>query len=138
MCVKIQCDKCGQCCKGSMGPFVFPSDVCSISNELGIDKKSFLDRYCRIDVIDINHEKIKIYSIKNINGACTFLSEDNLCKIYSYRPYQCVNAPYEFLSNYGLWSHMKCLNKEMLNQSDSSFKDYLVFKEIIEIGYENL
>ncbi len=132
--IKLKCNKCGQCCKGSMGPFVFPSDVIKISNGLGIDKRTFINTYCNENIISINKNSICIYSLKSTNTGCIFLN-NNLCDIYSYRPYQCVNAPYNFLSQSELWNHMRCLDKELLQKCDTTDKDIKIFKEILDIGY---
>lgn len=132
----MQCKKCGNCCKGSMGPFVFPSDVIKISNTLGVNYNYFLKTYCVKNTLYIDHEKVEIYSICCNNNGCIFLTNNNLCGIYSTRPYQCINAPYGFLSQHNLWSHMKCLNQELLQKSNSAESDYIIFKELIDIGYK--
>lgn len=132
----MQCKKCGNCCKGSMGPFVFPSDVIKISDALGVDCNSFLKIYCVKNMLNIDQENLEIYSIRCNSNGCIFLTNNNLCEIYSTRPYQCINAPYGFLSQHNLWTHMKCLDHELLKYSDSTETDFIIFKELIDIGYK--
>ncbi len=136
--MKTTCNKCGQCCKGSMGPFVFPSDVIRISNKLNIAPQNFLDKYCNKNCISILKKDVEIYSVKLNNSSCMFLNNENLCSIYDIRPYQCVEAPYNFLSRYGLWNHMRCLDYEYLSHCNSDESDSIIFTEIINNGYKNL
>ena len=63
MCAEKKCNKCGLCCQGSMGPFIFPSDLESISNFLGIEKQQFLKSYCECNNIP-NNAGLIIYSLK--------------------------------------------------------------------------
>lgn len=129
-----KCHKCGACCKGSFGPFVFPSDLQSISVSLAIEKSRFLSLYC-IPCNIPNSEGLVIYSLKMIGGRCVFLSEMNLCEIYEYRPYQCKNAPFNFLAEYKFWKHMNCIKGEDFVGLDSSEWDKKIFEELITVGY---
>lgn len=135
MCAEKKCNKCGLCCQGSMGPFIFPSDLKSISNFLEIEKQQFLKSYCECYNIQ-NSAGLIIYSLKMIDGKCVFLNESNLCEIFEYRPYQCKNAPFKFLSKYHFWKHMPCVNEEDFFGVDSSELDKIIFQELIEIGYK--
>ena len=134
---KTQCNKCGSCCKGSMGPFVFPSDIIKISDTLNVDCTTFINQYCEKNIINFSSERIEIYSIRCDENGCVFLTDERLCKIYSSRPYQCIHAPYKFLSKYEMWSHMKCLDKELLEKCDSSKFDLKIFEELLSQGYKN-
>ena len=136
--MKIECKKCGNCCKGGMGPFVFPSDVLKISLLLHIQTNVFLKEKCEKHFIEINENKIIIYCLNNTKNGCIFLNSNNLCSIYENRPYQCVYAPYKFLSSSGLWNHMKCLQTDLLEKSNSDENDWNILKELFEIGYDNL
>ncbi len=130
------CNKCGKCCKGSMGTFVFPSDVLKISNMLNVDKKYFLNKFCVKNTLDIYGKKVDIFSIKTDGGVCMFL-KNNLCDIYQYRPYQCIYAPYDFLSQSGFWEHMPCLDRALLKNSDSTYNDSIMFRELLDRGYND-
>ena len=130
------CKKCGECCKGSMGPFVFPSDVERISHTMNISEREFLKEYCQKNVLSVDDKNIIIFSAKHINGSCIFLTEQHLCKIYTYRPYQCVNAPYNFMSQSGFWSHMKCIDYSLLQKCNSQDADKTILSELIEKGYK--
>lgn len=132
--VKKVCNKCGACCKGEYGPLVFPSDVDSISSFLTIEREAFLNQYCvHFDVP--NKRNVLIYSLRVHEGKCVFLNEMNLCQIYERRPYQCRNAPFDFLANYAFWSNMKCIEEKDFLDVDSSQQDREIFEELFTAGY---
>lgn len=135
MCAERKCNRCGLCCQGSIGPFIFPSDLESISNFLGIEKQRFLACYCECNNIP-NNAKLIIYSLKMRDGKCIFLNNSNLCEIFEHRPYQCKNAPFKFLSKYYFWKHMPCVSEEDFLGVDSSALDKIIFKELVAIGYK--
>ncbi len=135
MCSAKKCNKCGICCKGSLGPFIFPSDLKSISSYLRIEKHQFLNRYCELNTIP-NDFGLLIYSLKTYDGKCVFLNESNLCEIFEHRPYQCKNAPFRFLSKYEFWHDMPCIEEKDFIGVDSLEADKAVFEELITIGYD--
>lgn len=130
-----KCQKCGKCCYSNIGPFIFPQDVERISNYIHVLPSVFLSKYCISNELYIGKEKIKIYSAKIENGRCIFLSNDNLCNIFESLPYQCINAPYNFLANYSFWKHMRCVNLENFRNVDSLENDKMIFAEILDDGY---
>lgn len=134
MCANPKCNKCGVCCQGSMGPFIFPSDLQSISTSLGIEKNLFLTQYCELCDIP-NNSGIIIYSLKMRDTKCIFLNKSNLCEIYEYRPYQCKNAPFKFLAKYRFWKHMQCVEEKDFEGINSSELDKKIFEELVTIGY---
>lgn len=136
MLVNRVCFKCGACCKGDIGPIIFPSDAKIISANLGETQKSFLAKYCVLSDIP-NNLGLEVYFLKMQEGKCVFLNNRNLCDIYNYRPYQCVNAPFKFLAKYVFWKHMSCVEEGDFNGIDSTEFDKKVFKELIDLGYKN-
>ena len=129
------CQKCGQCCQGSLGPFIFPSDLQTLSDVLGMERVRFLDEYCVLCNIP-NEAELVLYSLRMPNGKCIFLNASNLCSIYENRPYQCKNAPFRFLAEYQFWQHMKCIQKTDFEGLDSSESDKKIFEELKTIGYK--
>lgn len=139
MLAKHMCNRCGACCKSGMGPFIFPSDLESISSFLGIEKHQFLREYCELNTILNNLLKdlgLIIYSLKTNNGKCVFLNIYNLCEIFEFRPYQCKNAPFMFLAKYDFWSHMPCVDEKDFIGVESTELDKAIFEELISIGYD--
>lgn len=132
------CHQCGKCCYCSIGPIIFPSDAKKISEYLNIHPMDFLKKYCKKSYINTIGGKLYIYYFKIIQGHCIFLMHNNLCEIYNIRPYQCINAPYNFLSNSECWNHMPCLDMDKLKKSNSEKLDLKIFSEIINDGYDIL
>lgn len=133
--MKNECKKCGECCKGTMGPLVFPSDIEPICSFLKIPHENFYSLYCQKHILSLKSKEIRVFSIKRTEYGCVFLN-DCLCNIYQVRPYQCRMAPYNFLSGNRLWKHMKCLDEIRLTNSDSSKWDREIFKELLEKEYQ--
>ena len=90
---QIDCLECANCCK-SIPPIVNETDVRRISKYLGIKITDFKSLYI------IEDEDMDMV-IKN--SPCSFLENDNKCKIYEFRPKACREYPhtdnYEFLKN---------------------------------------
>lgn len=134
--VQKKCIKCGQCCKGEIGPFIFPSDITPISAGLGIAPFEFLKIYCKKHILSTKLGKLEIYTIINNDNGCVFL-DNNICKIYKFRPFQCANSPFSFLSNYKYWEHMKCINENDFDSVNNKLNNINMFKQIIDIGYKS-
>ena len=121
-----------------MGPFIFPSDVKRISNFLCLSPLDFILQKCVENKIMINDKKIKVFTLKIKNGNCCFLNNNNLCEIFECRPYQCINAPYNFMAKYSYWSHMPCVTEDDFITLDSSKNDKIIFSELLDDGYKNI
>ena len=136
----MNCKKCGNCCRNSVDGelkqvIISPNDCRKISNYLNILPSDFLASYCKEKLVGLNDdniEQIKIYYIEFTEGACAFLSQDNLCTIYRCRPLQCINAPYNFLSDKKNWKDMPCVDLELLEQVDSSISDNEFIMEFLQ------
>lgn len=118
-----------------MGPFIFPSDLKSISSFLRIEKHRFLREYCEPNNI-LNDLGLTFYSLKTYDGKCVFLNDNNLCEIFEFRPYQCKNAPFMFLAKFDFWAHMPCIDEKDFIGVDSTELDKAIFEELISIGYD--
>ena len=87
---KIDCLKCGNCCK-SAPPVLRTSDIKRISRHLGISKNQFRRKYV---LEDINGEE----SMNLV--PCPFLGSDNACSIYEVRPEACARYPFADTSGF--------------------------------------
>lgn len=132
------CQKCGKCCKSNIGAIIFPSDIKKLSNFLQLQPSDFIFQWCNENIIFIKNKKIKVFTIKIKDGKCSFLDSNNLCKIFNYRPYQCVHAPYNFIAKYSFWSHMSCIEEGDFVDLDSSKNDKIIFSELLDNGYDFL
>ena len=138
MSAKKRCIKCGKCCRGCIGPFVFPSDVKRISEALVVSPQYFLTTYCSSYMLHYKNHQAEIYYLKNTENVCVFL-KDNLCSIYEVRPYQCVYAPYQFFADAPeIWEHLPCIDKNLLQKCDSEKNEIRMFSELLGNGYNNL
>ncbi len=81
--VKVKCffngKFCGRCCHETEMPLT-EEDVRRIS-DLGYDPKEFA---VKVD---------GVYRLRNVNGKCYFLDEQNRCRIYEHRPIGCRIYP---------------------------------------------
>lgn len=78
------CLECAACCK-TTGPLFTDKDINRISKYLRIRPSEFTERYLKID-------EDKDYVLKSL--PCCFLSEDNSCSIYNFRPKACREFPH--------------------------------------------
>ena len=81
---KIDCLKCGNCCKGYSPRFKTP-DIKRISKVLKIKEGELIERNLVVD-------KEGDYVARQ--APCPFLGEDNYCSIYEDRPSDCARFPY--------------------------------------------
>lgn len=132
------CQKCGKCCRSNIGAFIFPSDIKRISNFLQMQPSDFVLQWCDENTIFIKNNTLKLLTLKIKDGKCCFLNSNNLCKIFKCRPYQCVNAPYNFMAKYSFWSHMPCVKEDDFVNLNSLEKDKIIFSELLNNGYRNI
>lgn len=81
---KTDCLQCANCCKTTPA-LVERSDAKRIAKFLGLTPKGFIRKYL---LEDFNGEMV----IQRV--PCTFLNEDNTCKIYEVRPRACREYPH--------------------------------------------
>ncbi|RLE45720.1 YkgJ family cysteine cluster protein [Candidatus Woesearchaeota archaeon] len=79
---KIDCTKCGNCCK-EMSPVLTLEDIERISKKLKISKGDFLKKYT-----ERNEDKDIVFKL-----PCPFL-QNNKCSIYEIRPKECKEFPH--------------------------------------------
>lgn len=87
--LRFECTCCGNCCRNHGGyDYVYLSeeDIRAMSQELGLDRREFLSRWCIEDRGWI--------SLRMDDPACPFLQEDNKCGVYGARPLQCRTWPF--------------------------------------------
>lgn len=81
---KADCLACANCCKTTPA-LINRSDVKRISKYLEMSPKGFIRKFL---LEDINGDMV----IQRV--PCTFLNEDNTCKIYDVRPIACREYPH--------------------------------------------
>lgn len=113
-----KCNKCGTCCRVPKGQsyinvILLPEDIDTISAAFGLNKKSFIDKYCHHKTIFFD-KLYDLYFIKAINEKCIFLNE-SLCSIHHCKPRQCKLAPSMLFTTSTLWDYMPCTEKKQKN-----------------------
>ena len=84
--MKFECKRCGGCCRWKGYVYVTTADVTNAAVYLGIDERTFVNEY-------VDAEQRPRLNLKTKpNGECIFL-EENDCKIYPARPWQCQSFP---------------------------------------------
>ena len=89
--LKFSCKRCSSCCRHDPG-FVFLSekDLKKLVSGLKMDRKSFLEKYCRW-VTDWKGDEV-LSLIEKFNRDCIFW--ENGCTVYDVRPLQCITFPF--------------------------------------------
>ena len=85
--LRFECTQCGECCRLPGGKIIITyEDVRRITEYLDLNKEQFIKKFCTI-----NQKNISLKD--NDQGYCIFL-EDNHCRIYEARPFQCRTFPF--------------------------------------------
>ena len=82
---RIDCVKCGVCCK-NLGPIFRNTDIKHICATVGLSPKQFMDEYLEQDPDGVGFMLRKL--------PCPFQNEDNTCSVYDVRTLSCSNFPH--------------------------------------------
>lgn len=85
--IKIDCKKCGNCCK-SQYPGFNSEEIKVFSNGLNMERSKFVREFLKPSSFKPN-----IYEFKIESDPCPFF-EENLCSNYDYRPKDCRSYPH--------------------------------------------
>ncbi len=87
----FECTRCSRCCRHDPGyVFLSENDIKKLSKVIGVDRKEFLARYCK--VVNLGGF-IRISLIEKSNNDC-ILWADGGCTVYKSRPLQCMTYPF--------------------------------------------
>jgi len=88
----FRCQMCGACCRIKDG-IVRVSDVeiARIAAFLGMDEAEFIERETLVAP-----DRISLVLKSRPDGACSYLTEDNLCSINPVKPDKCRTFPFEW------------------------------------------
>lgn len=95
---KIDCLKCGNCCKNSK-PLLTQEDIAKIGENLQMTEKEVKTKYLEED---------KGWIMNSL--PCPFLNTDNSCRIYSFRPKDCQEFPHTNKKGFSSRSYQHSLN----------------------------
>lgn len=130
----FECTMCGECCKHLSDEYVvllFPQDITRISSRLNMDIASFRQRYVRSDKLIIDDcLYFPIDVVRDNNGRCVFLLDDNRCSIHDFKPIQCARGPFGFFWDPSQQHHFECVRKANVH---SDWNSCQLDKALIEL-----
>jgi len=104
--LNFSCTACGKCCKVDGDVWLAPEEVSQITQHLDLNISEFRSEYIKAEILPTDgNEGESWMCLKRDEGACIFLGGDNMCKIYDYRPIQCLTYPFwpSLLSDAEAW-----------------------------------
>ena len=95
MTVTFKCQKCGACCRIKNGIVrVSDAEISRIAAFLGMTEAEFID--CETDVAP---DRRGLILKSRPDGACAWLTDDNLCRINPVKPDKCRSFPEEWTNS---------------------------------------
>lgn len=88
----FHCRRCGACCRIKDGIVrVSDAEIARIAAFLGMSEQDFIDRDT-----DVAPDRCGLVLRSRADGACAWLSEENLCLINPVKPRKCATFPLEW------------------------------------------
>jgi len=97
---KIDCLKCGNCCKISK-PLLTEEDIAAIANNKQVSTKEIKRKYLEMD-------EDNDWTFNSL--PCPFLGEENVCEIYDSRPQDCREFPHTQKDSFASRSYQHSAN----------------------------
>lgn len=113
----FECTKCGDCCRNLSDErmvILFPDENKVLADGLGIEVEEFKEYTEEVRIFE--ELGITAERLKSIDENCVFLTHNNLCKIHSFKPYQCRSGPDQFLTKWR--SDYSCINSDLLEYDE--------------------
>lgn len=98
----FRCRQCGACCQGeekTSRVIVSPPEIDRIIEATGLEKSEIVLPYPEFIKSDEGGWFTFEWCLKNEDGKCIFLAEDERCAIYSARPWICRTYPFALNGN---------------------------------------
>ena len=93
--VTFKCQKCGACCRIKNGIVrVSDAEISRIAAFLGMTEAEFIDRET-----DVAPDRRGLILKSRPDGACAWLTDDNLCRINPVKPDKCRSFPDEWTNS---------------------------------------
>ena len=89
----FRCDQCGECCKDRADILLSPFDLCRISKALEEPLPDAMDKYGFLFLGETSKFPLVSLVMREDNGRCPFLNDDNRCGIHMYKPSVCALFP---------------------------------------------
>ena len=86
------CQRCGACCRIKNGIVrVSDAEISRIAAFLGMDENAFI-----ADETELAPDRVGLILKSRPDGACIYLTDDNLCRINPVKPDKCRIFPHEW------------------------------------------
>lgn len=89
----FRCDQCGNCCKNRVDILLSPFDLCRMAQALENSIPDVLVKYVDIYIGDTSKVPLVSLKMREDNGKCPFLDENNRCGIHANKPVVCALFP---------------------------------------------
>ena len=89
----FHCDQCGECCKNRVDILLSPFDLCRMAKALNKPLPEVLQEYGNLYLGNTSKMPLVSLKMREDNGKCPFLMDDNRCKIHSNKPTVCALYP---------------------------------------------
>ncbi|MBQ6247010.1 MAG: YkgJ family cysteine cluster protein [Kiritimatiellae bacterium] len=92
---EFRCRRCGACCRIKDGIVrVSDAEIARIADFLGMTEAEFIDRET-----EVAPDRRGLILKSRPDGACAWLSDDNLCRINPVKPDKCRTFPLEWVNS---------------------------------------
>ena len=89
----FHCDQCGECCRDRIDILLSPFDLCRMAKAIDEPLPEVLANYCNFYVGDTSKMPLVSLKMREDNGKCPFLQDDNRCRIHLSKPSVCALFP---------------------------------------------
>ena len=89
----FRCDQCGECCKDRIDILLSPFDLCRMAKAVDEPLPEVLNKYGCLYVGETSKVPLVSLKMREDNGKCPFLQDDNRCRIHMSKPAVCALFP---------------------------------------------
>ncbi len=90
---QFRCKQCGSCCRDRIDILLSPFDLCRMAKELKEPLPYVLEKYGHFHVGNMSKVPLVALKMREDNGKCFFLRENNRCRIQMNKPSVCALFP---------------------------------------------
>ena len=106
---RFRCTQCGKCCRDRNDILLSPFDLCRISLALNKTLPDVLQGYCELYVGENSRFPLAALKMREDNGKCPFLGEDDRCSIQLSKPSVCALFPLGRFGSRDAEGHVKIM-----------------------------
>ena len=87
---QFRCKQCGSCCRDRVDILLSPFDLCRMAKELAEPLQKVFEKYGHAYIGSTSNVPLVSLKMREDNGKCPFLREDNRCRIQKNKPSVCA------------------------------------------------